>query len=467
VTKKVYAPDLIILLSAVCLTSIASAQTSWWRTYGGSADDGGLDVQQTSDGGYVVVGYTEGPGEHDVFIVKTDSAGDTLWTRTYGGSYYNEARGIRQTVDGGYIITGFAGNPLTADYDLYLIKTDAHGDTLWTRRYGGPHEDMGMCVRQTTDSGYIAVGHAELFGAVNYSVYLVRTDKNGDSLWTRTYGGAGDDEGQTVDQTADGGFIVAGTSGSTYLIRTTANGDTQWTRTYAGADFDEVGTELWPTLDGGYVLTGFAASHGDDVCLIKTGASGDTVWTRAYGGNNGDGGHAVQQTADGGYIVAGTTRSFGAGFVDVYLVKTDTFGDTLWTRTYGGTSYDEGYAVQQAADGGYIIAGRTSSFGAGNYDVYLIKTDSLGLAVAEPSPRHPLRPTRFLVQPNPFTSFARVPGHETEVFVLSDVTGRQVAVCKGDRVGEGLRPGVYFLSPAKGDTSSGKPVTTTIIKAAP
>jgi hypothetical protein len=385
----------ILLLAASCLLSAASAQTGWWRTYGGPNDDAGYDVQQTSDGGYVVVGHTDptGSGDCDMFLVKTDSAGDTLWTRTYRGSYYNEARGIQQTADGGYVITGFAGNPLTADYDLYLIKTDSHGDTLWTRFYGGPDEDMGMCVRQTTDSGYVVVGHTRSFGAGQYDVYLVRTDKNGDSLWTRTYGGTWFDEGQTVDQTADGGFIVAGTTGTAYdiyLIKTTANGDTLWRRTYAGTDFDEVGTELGPTLDGGYIITGLTDSlgaGGHDVCLIKTGASGDTLWTRTYGGTGDDGGHAVQQTADGGYIIAGTTYSFGARFAGVYLIKTNALGDTLWTRTYGGTSYDEGYAVQQTTDGGYIIAGCTSSFGAGNYDVYLIKTDALGrLAVAEEGP---------------------------------------------------------------------------------
>jgi hypothetical protein len=150
---------------------------------------------------------------------------------------------------------------------------------------------------------------------------------------------------------------------------------------------------------------------------------------------------------------------------DVYLIKTDGNGDTLWTRTYGGHDYDQGYSVQQCADGGYIVAGYAQSLGAGGEDVYLVKTDSLGNVGIEESPtRQPVRPTRFLVRPNPFTSSARIPGHETEFFALSDVAGRQVSVCKGDRIGEGLPPGVYFLSPV--GPRAGKSATATIVKTA-
>jgi len=435
-----------LFLFAGYLLAPVPVQAGWWRTYGGPYDAAGFSVQQTSDSGYVVVGYTEGSGEHDVFIVKTDSAGDTLWTRTYGGSYYNEGRGIQQTVDGGYIIAGYAGNPRTADYDLYLIKTDVHGDTLWSRRYGGADEDMGMCVRQTADSGYVAVGHTRSFGAGQYDVYLVRTDKNGDSLWTRTYGGTWFDEGQTVYQTTDGGFVVAGTTGTgydIYVVKTTASGDTLWTRTYAGTDFGEVGTELGLTQDGGYIITGYADSLGGDVCLIKTGASGDTTWTRTYGGNNGDGGHAVQQTADSGYIVAGTTLSFGAGFVDVYLVKTNAFGDTLWTRTYGGTSYDEGYAVQQTADGGYIVTGRTKSYGAGSpddYNLYLVKTDALGRLSLTEENAEPRSPSRTLA--------ATVMRSLPQGALVFDAMGRRT-------VNPGS--GVYFVQ----DAVSGRPSSVT------
>jgi len=292
--------------------------------------------------------------------------------------------------------------------------------------------------------------------------------------WWRTYGGTGSDYGYSVQQTLDGGYIVAGSTGSFgagggdfYLIKTDASGDALWTRIYGGTGYD-YGYSVQQTLDGGYIIAGYTQSSGAgsyDVYLIKTSASGDTLWTRTYGGADGDGGFSVQQTSDTGYIITGYTYSFGAESTDVYLIKTDASGDTLWTRTYGGTGYDYGRSVRQTLDGGYIIAGYTHSFGAGCDDVYLIKTDANGnMGIEEPLTQHPADQARLLIQPNPFTSFARVPGHDTDVFTLSDITGRQVATCRGDRVGEGLRPGVYFLSPV--GLKPGKAARATIIKAA-
>ena len=148
-----------------------------------------------------------------------------------------------------------------------------------------------------------------------------------------------------------------------------------WERIYGGSEVEK-GYSVQQTSDGGYIIAG--GSSPGDVYLIKTGASGDSIWTRTYGGSEDDGGYSVQQTSDEGYIIAGWTFSFGAGSYDVYLIKTDASGDTIWTRTYGGSDVDVGESVQQTLDGGYIIAGYTRSFGAGRGDVYLIKTDADG-----------------------------------------------------------------------------------------
>ena len=217
-------------------------------------------------------------------------------------------------------------------------------------------------------------------------------------------------------------------------------------RTYGGADY-EWGYSVKQTRDGGYIVAGTTYSFGDgeQVYLIKTDSSGDTLWTRTYGGAGDDRGYSVQQTQDTGYIVAGRTTSFGNND-QVYLVKTNAYGDTLWTRTYGGPLGDFGYSVQQTQDGGYVVAGYTGSFGNGG-QVYLIKTDVNGNVGVEVSPSHESRITSYGVFPNPFSSFASVPGHSSERFALYDISGRKVGIYKGDRIGFDLSAGIYFLKP--------------------
>jgi hypothetical protein len=444
-----------IFISLLFVISITSAQQGWVKIYGGTQWDEGRSAQQTADGGYIVAGDTRSfgtGGSFDVWLLKTNAFGDTLWSKVYGGTNEDAGFSVQQTADGGYIIAGETYFGGAEDYDVLLIKTDASGTALWTKTYGGSGEDQGYSVQQTTDGGYIVAG----FG-YPYDFYLIKTNASGDTLWTRTYGGSSIDIGRDVQQTADGGYIVAGYtlsfgSGNTnvYLVKTNAFGDTLWTRAYGGSSgISYWGYSVQQTQDGGYIVAGLTEQGSSyDVYIIKTNASGDTLWTKTYG----DGGiyweeaHSVRQTTDGGYIVAAITQSSGAGGFDVWLIKTNAAGDTLWTRTYGGTNYDFAESVRQTADGGYIIAGETMSFGAGVYDVYLIKTDAQGLIGVEDQPTHkPL--SSIAIYPNPFVSFAVVPGHESERFSLYDVSGRKAGTFHGNRIGEGLASGVYFLKP--------------------
>jgi hypothetical protein len=401
-------------LAAILAPSFLPAQITFQRTYGGSWDDEGNSAQQTADGGYVIAGWTEsfGAGYCDVYLIKTDARGDTLWTKAYGGLDDDWGTSVQQVTDGGYIIAGCTWSFGAGRDDVYLVKTDADGDTLWTRTFGGTSGDWSSSVQQTTDSGYIIAGATYSFGAGSEDVYLVKTDSVGDTLWTRAYGGAGEEHGWSVRQTADGGYVIAGRTESfgagdydVYLIKTDAYGDTLWTRTYGGMLLEE-SWSVRQTTDSGYIISGYTNSFGAggcDVYLVKTDAHGDTKWTRTYGGTGNDYGWSVQQTSDSGYIIAGYTTSFGAGAKDVHLIKTDGCGDTLWTRTYGGRDGDYGYSVQRTSDGGYVIAGKTGSFGAGAWDVYLIKTDSLGnVAVAEPKASPTRAPALSLsCEPNP------------------------------------------------------------------
>ncbi|MCH8012468.1 MAG: T9SS type A sorting domain-containing protein [Candidatus Marinimicrobia bacterium] len=445
------------------------------KTYGGTSGDWGNSVQQTDDGGYIITGTTLsfGAGSNHLYLVKTDANGDTLWTKTYGGTETETGRSVQQT-DGGYIITGWTDSFGAGSSDVYLVKTDVIGDTLWTKTFGGANDDWSNSVQQTDDGGYIIGGGTGSFGAGERDVYLIKIDTNGDTLWTKTFGGTSSERGHSVQQTDDGGYIITGYTHSfgaggsdVYLVKTDTNGDTLWTKTFGGTSLDE-GHSVQQTDDGGYIITGSTSSFGagnSDVYLVKTDTNGDTLWTKTYGGTSADVGNSVKQTDDGGYIIAGLSGSFGAGDADVYLVKTDTNGDTLWTKTFGGSGgWDEGNSVQQTEDGGYIITGRISSFGAGNADVYLIKTDSLGNAgevgIEEEHTSH--YPIRFWIAqnyPNPFNPTTTIefslPTSGLVTLTVYDVMARNVETILNQHMDAGIHSvqwnankvpsGIYFV----------------------
>ena len=312
---------------------------------------------------------------------------DTLWTRTYGGIDADRCHSAHLTSDGGCMLAGETWSYGAGGADFWLVKTDASGDTLWARTFGGFADEYCHSVRPTTDGGCIAAGQTESFGAGQIDFWAVRTDADGDTVWTRTFGGSGCELCQSVQQTTDGGFILAGCtwtfgagSGDFWLVKTDANGDTAWTRTFGGGSEDYC-YSVQQTSDGGYVLAGYTRSFGAgslDFWMVKTDASGDALWTRSFGGANIDACAAVQQTADSGYVMAGRTNSYGAGNYDFWLVRCDAAGDTLWTRTFGGILSDQCKAVQQTIDGGFVLAGQTESFGAGESDFWMVKTDPDG-----------------------------------------------------------------------------------------
>jgi len=355
----------------------------------------GNSVRQTTDGGYIITGTSESYYS-DIFLIKTDEDGDTLWTKTYGGNYIDGGSSVQQTSDGGFIIIGYKTYTHNQDdFDVYLIKTDNNGDTTWTKTYGGQLYDFGYSVQQTTDGGYIVAGVSDQNYYRNNDVYLVRTDEDGYTLWTKTYGGDLNDYGYSVQQTTDGGYIITGATyrdqsaygPDVYLIKTDEDGDTLWTKTYGSYtnDTGAIGYSVQQTTDGGYIITGIIGAYDatyKDVYLIKTDESGDTLWTKKYGKQYIDGGYSVQQTMDGGYIITGyTILNDSTSNYDVYLIKTNDIGDTLWTKTYGGQYDDRGSSVQQTTDGGYIITGWYES-DIMDYEIYLIKTDDVGNIVS-------------------------------------------------------------------------------------
>ena len=258
-------------------------------------------------------------------------------------------------------------------------------DTFWSRTFGGSNSDYGRSVQQVSDDGYILTGSTASFGNDSYDVWFIKTDAQGDEEWNQILGGSDDDYGSSIQQTADGGYIITG-----------------WTNSFGNG--------------------------GSDVWLIKSDSQGNEEWNQTLGGSDTDIGYSVQQTTDGGYIITGWTNSFGNGNYDVWLIKTDSQGNEEWNQTLGGSDFDKGSAIQQTADGGYIITGWTNSFGNGNDDAWLIKVENPLVEIDES-----FKPNVFALHhnyPNPFNPFTTVrynlPEDAMVNITIYNMMGRQV-----------------------------------------
>ena len=428
----------IVLFAAAPLH--AQPDSLWSRTYGGDHNEGCTSLIQTADGGYALGGYTRsfGAGESDFWLVRTDENGDSLWSRTYGGKVNDGCYSLIQTTDGGFALAGYTSSFGAGQHDFWLVRTDENGDSLWSHTYGGQRSDACYIHFQTSDGGYVLAGYSNSFGAGDFDFWLVRTDENGDSLWSRTFGGQDWDMCESLVQTADGGFALAGFTSSFgsgeydfWLVKTDKNGDSLWSRTYGGQNIDYCNS-LVQTSDGGYALVGDTDSFGagrDDFWLVRTDENGDSLWSRTYGGGGNEWCNSLVQTEERGFALAGMTWSIGAGEGDFWLLRTNENGDSLWSRTYGGQNQDNCSSLILTTEGGYALAGGTQSFGAGEYDFWLVK---LGPENSIPN-NGVMTPVMFGlngVYPNPFNSQA-VASYELRVaswvsLELYDLSGRMV-----------------------------------------
>ena len=242
-----------------------------------------------------------GAGNCDFWLVKTDSDGSKQWDRTFGGADEDGVQFVQQTSDGGYILAGHTYSYGAGFEDFWLMKTDSEGNKVWNKTFGGTGRDLAYSIQQTSDGGYILAGYTDSYGAGSGDAWLVKTDSNGNKMWDETFGGTGLDEAHSVQQTSDGGYILAG-----------------YTKSYGAGSL-----AAW---------------------LLKADSDGNKQWDRTFGGTGGDGAYAVQQTSDGGYILAGATDSYGSGDDDFWLVKTDSNGNKVWDETFGGTGLDEAHS---------------------------------------------------------------------------------------------------------------------------
>lgn len=398
---------MIGLLMVAVLTFLVNIQPVmpfgiiWDKTYGGTGYDDAHAVEATSDGGYLIAGRTEsfGAGAIDFYLVKADSMGNIQWEKTYGGTASEWAEDVEETSDGGYIILGRAAG------DFWLVKIDSGGNLEWEKTYDGGGDDIPYDVEQTNDGGYILVGHSTQVGGIWYDIRLIKTDQNGYVEWERMYGGATDEWGMAVEQTSDGGYILAGSTDSfgagacdIWVIKTDSNGIIQWDETYGGPAHD-FAADIEETY-GGYIIAGwksysiyYPASEDHDFWLVKIDASGTILWDKTYGGTGKEEAWDVEETWNKkGYIVIGYTYPDpinAPDSSDVWLVLTNFYGDNIWEETYGGTGREEAYDIKRAHTwGSYVISGITTSYGAGSCDAWLIKTSFIfhSLTITDVSP---------------------------------------------------------------------------------
>ena len=397
-----------ITLLFLLITSISSSQSTFQKIYGGVEEEECDAVVQTEDGGFMLAASTRsfGNGNYDFYIIRTDPYGDTLWTKAFGGTGYDHSRDILKIDDTNYLIAGSLSGK------VFLIKIKDNGETVWTKTIGNEDDYIVTSAKKTYDGGFIFCGNKDL-----EDYFILKTNGNGDSLWTKTYeyGIA-----NSIDATTDGGYILMIRPGNWLypqndfvIVKTDHLGDSLWAKVFGSSNV-EIGYKVEQTTDGGYMLAGRkdGAIVGDsDFYLLKTDSTGEFLWDKTYGGDEMDRAFTAMQTSDGGYILGGFTASFNVEYFDFYLVKTDPDGDTIWTKTYGGLWQEEIADIEEAADGGYAAVGYTYSFGAGgNPNIYFIKTDANGL-ISDVGGHNNGNEIRFELKqnyPNPFNPSTKI-----------------------------------------------------------
>ncbi len=394
-----------LLFTVTCFSQSRYFQKSLGPTNFAGSNDISYSMYQTWDGGYIVCGSTGsyGAGSIDSYIAKFDTAGNQLWAKTYGTTNWEATWKLIITSDSGYV---FAGSVIDPTFDILLIKTDQDGVLQWSKKYGGASAEAASTlesIEQTDDLGYIITGVTDGYDTiVSDNIFLIKTDVLGDTLWTRVFSAPDFDQSLSVHQTMDRGYIISGRTNSfgagqidALLIKTDSMGMITWTNAYGGIEGDE-GMSVKQTADSGFVMTGASYSFGPgypDIYTIKTNSIGDVQWSKIYDGGGVEASYCIIETPDGGYAITGFTESFlspqraipgnptpqGNDSANVILLKLNSAGDIQWSDIYGGHLLDEAYSLSMTQDGGYLLAAITRSFGSDTTDNgYIIHTDSAG-----------------------------------------------------------------------------------------
>ncbi len=360
---------------------------TWAKSYGGGEDENVFrSVVVAPDGGYLIAGVTNssGAGRNDVWLIKLDGSGAVEWQRTYGGIKNEEPRSIQQTTDGGYVLAGPTNSFGTGSNDIWVIKLDDEGLIEWEKTYGGTKADVAHAIQQTADGGYVVAGFTMSFGAGGRDYFVIKLNSTGGLQWQKSYGGSEHDVIRFIKQVSDGGYLAAGFThsfgqrGDIMVLKLDSAGNLEWEKRYGGAKFEEPSTIL--EVSDGYIILEQTGSFSGSTngWVFKIDFDGEIIWQKMVGGGSFDELSAAQLTADGGFIAAGETKSFGLSAEDFWVVKFNSGGTVDWQKRYGGSRVEEAEAIALTADGGSIVVGITKSFGAGMRDIWSVKLDSSG-----------------------------------------------------------------------------------------
>jgi hypothetical protein len=442
---------------------------TWTKTFGGEEVDEGYAVVVSSDTSYLVAGYTRsfGSGGSDAWILKADRNGNLLWQKTLGGALDERVYSADKTLDGGYILTGYTEFVTTIDKDVWLIKLDSNGDTIWTKGYDIGNEECGYCVKQTADSGYVVVGYSKA-SSTRSCVLLMKTNAVGGTVWIREFASFAKNRGYSVCQTSDAGYVITGftkeSSQCMLVIKTDSTGNVRWSRVFDTSYDWDYGGCIRQSLDSCYVVAGILNGR---LHLLKLGEDGDTLWVRDFGGSRYGPGYGVGNLCffdfarDSSYVVVGCCGIDHC--VNTQLVKTDREGKFEWRHVFGGSEhgYERDYVrcVRRSLDGGYVMAGATESYAqAYSSDLWLIRTDA-GRDVEEETAAGSPREI-FSLYPNPATLSVRVtlspqrasPLVDEVRLTLYDITGREIRTVIDSPTNDqivlhlaGIKTGTYFV----------------------
>jgi len=372
----------LLLLSSVCIV-YGQGYEQWSKYIGGEDTEKFLAMQETSDGGLITAGTLEHwtRDDTDFYIVKTDSEGDVEWSKNYGDTKDDGAYAVAQTGDGGYVVAGDTKSYGAGLTDLWLIKIDSQGEMVWDKVYGGAKGEAAYSILVLGDGGYLMTGSTASYGAGSNDLWVLKTDADGTVLWNNTYGGTKSDMGNEIIPTSDGGYMIVGETSSygagwndVWLLKMSSDGSIMWNHTYGGSK-DDKGIGITEASDGGYVIVGSTESFGDgfvEVYVVKVDSEGTLEWEKNYGGADNDIARSVVGSPDGGYLVVGDTLSYGAGEYDVWLLAVSGDGEMTGDATFGGELREQAFKIVATSDDGFVIAGRTWSFGTSG-DAYMVK----------------------------------------------------------------------------------------------